>query len=515
MATDVSTNLNDNLLKEKIFNCKICDELCISDIFLIIGKGNVCSKCYEECEDKSRAELNSALIFVMSQLILLCKYEFKGCIKKLTCKNYERHINVCEYKVKPCPMLMYEDCKWNGNNLEISEHISTEHTEHVIKSENNIFKVETSLSETYNIKLLIDDYKSCLLRTSIVDNKFYYAMNPIFQCEETVEYSVKHKSKETQNSSTTVGTLTKLNSIYGKSNLHKNPNATIVDMELLKHFADENNSIENEFNLNPSDIDEKTLKLLECPVCFHTMRPPIYQCSSGHSICIVCRDKIGNQEQNQTFGSFGIFGAPAFGAPAFGACSISRLKKCPTCQAEWTKTRNYLIEGLTNNLKYPCQFKKLGCKVFGTEPQVSKHEESCPFHIYKCPMSCPESGNFEFLLKHLNNKHKDMQLTTKLSFRFQESSTRKWTLYDSKLFIITYYCTHSDYMNWVAELYCSNENPSSYIYTVEVLKSGSEWSLIKNAECLKKANLQERNDKMSLECKYATFNITIKKNVPQ
>ncbi|CAH0556128.1 unnamed protein product [Brassicogethes aeneus] len=345
MATDVSTNLNDNLLKEKIFNCKICDELCISDIFLIIGKGNVCSKCYEQCEDKSRAELNSALIFVMSQLILPCKYEFKGCIKKLTCKNYERHINVCEYKVKPCPMLMYDDCKWNGNNLEISEHISTEHTEHVIKSENNIFKVETSLSETYNIKLLIGDYKSCLLKTSIVDNKFYYAMNPIFQCKENVEYSVKHKSKETQNSSTTVGTLTKLNSIYSESNLHKNPNATIVDMDLLKHLADENNTIVNEFNLNPSGIDEKTLKLLECPVCFNTMRPPIYQCSSGHSICILCHDKV---------------------------------QKCPTCDAQWAKSRNYIIEGLTYNLKYPCRFKELGCKEFGTELQVSKHEESCP-----------------------------------------------------------------------------------------------------------------------------------------
>ncbi|CAH0555509.1 unnamed protein product [Brassicogethes aeneus] len=484
MANDVSTNLNDKLLKEKIFNCRICDELCISDIFFIFGKGNVCSKCYEKCDDKSRAELNSAHIFVMSQLVLPCKYESKGCIKKLTCKNYAKHVNVCEYKVKPCPMVNNKGCTWNGTNFEIADHFAEDHKDHVVKGENSIFKVDTSLSEQFNIKLLIDDHKNCILKTAIIDNKYYYAINPTVQLEEYVEYPVKHISKVTQNYIRTVGTLTKLNSIYKESNMNKNPNATeVINLESLKHFADENNTIVNEFNLNPNDIDEKILELLKCPGCKKIMRPPIYLCANGHSICIVCHDK----EQ-----------------------------KCLTCNAEWTKTRTSMVEDLTKNLKYPCRYKEFGCIEFGSEPELGEHEESCPLHIYKCPMEyCNESGNYKFLVEHLNGGHKDKELTSNLTFSYSSPKTEKWTLFNSRIFKITLCFTqeyNTYFMNWFAELVCSNEDPSSYIYTVEM--SRGNWTLIKSAACLKTANFVQGNKNMNCECRSATFNVSIKKKKP-
>ncbi|CAH0556727.1 unnamed protein product [Brassicogethes aeneus] len=463
MENEVLINFTNTLLKEKIFNCQICDEICTSRIFLVVGKGNVCSKCHDEiCQEeiKSRSELNHALFFVLTQLILPCKYESKGCVKKLTCKNFSNHINSCEFKTKSCPMMNYEGCKWNGTNQEIFDHLATDHNKHVIKSQNNIFKVETNLSESFSIKLLNADHNKCLLKTSIIDNKFYYALNPIEQFEDNVEYNVTHKSKEielfTKTFTKTVGTLTKLNSIYNESNLNNNPNATGVDIELLKNLADENNTIINEYNLNPKDIDENTLKLLECPVCMNVFRPPIYLCNNGHSICILCHDEV---------------------------------QQCPTCQSQWIKARNYLIEGLTTKFRYPCRYNKLGCKEYDIESEITKHEQLCSMQTYKCPMECPETGTYEFILKHLKKVHGNKQITNEPKSTLNSALLIYWTIFDSKIFKITYYRNTSNKynFNWNAELVCSKDL-CSYFYEVSI-EYNHGWLLQKKSCCLKEGTL--------------------------
>ncbi|CAH0550686.1 unnamed protein product [Brassicogethes aeneus] len=348
MANETMNQFTDDLLKEKIFHCQICGELCTSDIFLVKGKGNVCANCLKEkCqkEMKSKAILNSALMLIIAKLILPCKFQSKGCEKRVSSKKYSKHISSCDFKMKPCPMKNLEGCDWCGSTSEFSGHFLKNHHDKVIKSVNNIFKVETSLSEPFNVKMLSDDYQSCLLKTSIVDNKFYYSLNPLDKNDENTEYSVVHKSIQTPNHSVkTVGTLTKLNGFYNEENMNINPNATAVDIDSLKHLADAKNMISNEFNLNPKGIDEDMLKLLECPVCMSVMRPPIYQCNRGHSICIVCRGEVS---------------------------------ACPTCQGEWTNVRNFFMENFTTNVKYPCKFKKYGCKENAVEGDIKKHEEMC------------------------------------------------------------------------------------------------------------------------------------------
>ncbi|CAH0549379.1 unnamed protein product [Brassicogethes aeneus] len=279
LSNETMKQFTDDLVREKTFNCQICDELCTSDIFLVKGKGNVCGKCFEEkCgeEMKSTAELNTALILIIARLILPCKFKSKGCHKRVASKSYTKHIGGCDFRTKSCPMKGLKGCEWSGSSFEVSRHLLKAHEEQVIKSENNIFKVETSLSKLFNVKILSHDYQNCLLKTAIVDNKLYYALNPLEKNEENTEYSVTHKSVETPNHSVikTVGILTKLNGFYDEENLEKNPNATVVDIYSLKDLADKDNIILNEFNLNPKGIDENMLKLLECPICMSTMRPP-------------------------------------------------------------------------------------------------------------------------------------------------------------------------------------------------------------------------------------------------
>ncbi|CAH0549431.1 unnamed protein product [Brassicogethes aeneus] len=426
MANETMNQFTDDLFKEKIFHCKICDDLCTSDIFLVKGKGNVCGKCFEEkCgeEMKSTAELITPLMLIVAKLVLPCKS-----------KNYSKHIGSCDFNIKPCPRKNLDVCGWSGTNFELSEHLLKNHQNHVIKSGNNIFKVETSLSEHFNVKLFSDDYQNCLLKTSVVDDKFYYSLNPLGKSKENMEYTVMHKSTKEQNNKELkiVGTLTKLNGFYDEENLDKNPNATVVDINLLKHLADENNMILNEFNLNPKGIDENMLKLLECPICMSVMRPPIYQCNRGHSICNKCRENV---------------------------------KACPTCREALSNVRNYGLETFTSKLKYPCKFKKSGCKVTGVEDEIKKHEESCMVNKHKCPI-CPEFVNTNDISKHVEDKHIECILKNQRYMIQKYSKCHGYMVYDSRLFRISYH-TEDSYVYFAAELICPNEEPSEYFYKVD------------------------------------------------
>lgn len=62
------------------------------------------------------------------------------------------------------------------------------------------------------------------------------------------------------------------------------------------------------------------LQLLECPVCKEYMGPPIYQCSSGHTICNSCKTKLG---------------------------------KCSSCEDPIEKTRNFTLEELSKKVELP------------------------------------------------------------------------------------------------------------------------------------------------------------------
>lgn len=62
------------------------------------------------------------------------------------------------------------------------------------------------------------------------------------------------------------------------------------------------------------------LQLLECPICKEYMSPPIYQCTTGHTVCSACKTKLG---------------------------------KCSSCEDPIEKTRNYTLEELSKKVELP------------------------------------------------------------------------------------------------------------------------------------------------------------------
>lgn len=90
--------------------------------------------------------------------------------------------------------------------------------------------------------------------------------------------------------------------------------------------------------------------LLECPVCFEVLTPPIYQCKVGHNVCRACKEKI---------------------------------KVCPLCRQNLVG-RNVTIEHISNNLLRECPNKSSGCMEMVGLDDIASHERICPFRKYEC-----------------------------------------------------------------------------------------------------------------------------------
>uniref|UniRef100_A0A1B6BZK9 E3 ubiquitin-protein ligase n=1 Tax=Clastoptera arizonana TaxID=38151 RepID=A0A1B6BZK9_9HEMI len=141
--------------------------------------------------------------------------------------------------------------------------------------------------------------------------------------------------------------------------------------EITKSFPQSRRASLASDNLMPSSINLETLNdglmaLLECPVCFETMLPPIFQCKEGHNVCHLCKEK---------------------------------LKNCPTCRQMFVG-RNIAVEHMSNKLLHHCVNQDVGCKELLTLEAKPNHEQICCFRKYDCL-----SGEG---LRILTNVHKEV-----------------------------------------------------------------------------------------------------------
>lgn len=215
-------------------------------------------------------------------------------------------------------MFKFSGCEWEGNTIDFVDHFKESHGDHVINFENNLFFLETSLNDANLVKLLVTKQNVFMLRmqTNLEKKKLFYMICSINDDYNSFcEFSVKHKG----GSENYIKTKSKiLSSYYNYKDFDENI-AVEIDLDALKHISHISETITNIFKIkldeSPADcIDDKILHFFECPVCKNFMKPPIYQCNSGHSICNLCRP---------------------------------RLEKCPTCRSMFGNTRNYSLEGLT------------------------------------------------------------------------------------------------------------------------------------------------------------------------
>lgn len=110
--------------------------------------------------------------------------------------------------------------------------------------------------------------------------------------------------------------------------------------------------------VNPK-VDLKTAEITlaaamnysDCPVCFETLLPPVYQCCNGHIICCNC---------------------------------IERIDICVECRvalSRKSKIRNIALEKICSNLYVDCANKNDGCGVKVTVEWLRNHLKVCPYTL--------------------------------------------------------------------------------------------------------------------------------------
>jgi len=123
-------------------------------------------------------------------------------------------------------------------------------------------------------------------------------------------------------------------------------------------------------------LDEALLKELECPVCMQYMVPPIKLCKNGHNICNKCRQ---------------------------------RVQRCPTCKAEFSETRNVVLENIATRQKYPCANRQSGCLNLLSIEHIAEHQAVCVYLKIECPFNvywhCPWKGFKCNLKEHAQAAH--------------------------------------------------------------------------------------------------------------
>ncbi|XP_016999789.2 probable E3 ubiquitin-protein ligase sinah [Drosophila takahashii] len=141
---------------------------------------------------------------------------------------------------------------------------------------------------------------------------------------------------------------------------------------------DPSSPVESPLAMRNGALDEFLVSLLECPVCFGYMMPPIMQCSRGHLLCASCRQKVG---------------------------------LCPVCRVSMTNIRSLSMEKVASKLNFPCKHSDFGCRARLSYAEKSSHEEDCDCRPYFCPYpddKCVWQGPLKDVYQHLVSSHENV-----------------------------------------------------------------------------------------------------------
>jgi len=125
-------------------------------------------------------------------------------------------------------------------------------------------------------------------------------------------------------------------------------------------------------------------EVLQCPICFGVMKPPIWQCGSGHTICAVCLKSL-------------------------------HPKLCPQCRQGISKpVRNIALETLYYGTRLTCPNRNSGCSATVRGDELERHRSCCLYRSVKCSAvtntcNCRQdavSKPYKQIPEHLQNEHK-------------------------------------------------------------------------------------------------------------
>ncbi|GFG38194.1 hypothetical protein Cfor_03799 [Coptotermes formosanus] len=196
------------------------------------------------------------------------------------------------------------------------------------------------------------------------------------------------------------------------------------------------------------------LSILECPVCFEYIVPPIYQCDNQHLLCSSCQN-------NQT--------------------------RCPVCRVKLKGHRNLCMEKVSEYVLYPCKNEGSGCKAKLHLCEKQAHEWTCCVNNqYQCfgtvaeedDSHCDWTGSREEIDDHIRETHRHL-INNSADGTFNLSVSAlvdyKYILFDNNLFCILIHtdplrssCIQKVFTTFfhILSVTCGGEN--CYAYSVKI-----------------------------------------------
>uniref|UniRef100_A0A0E0LAX7 E3 ubiquitin-protein ligase n=1 Tax=Oryza punctata TaxID=4537 RepID=A0A0E0LAX7_ORYPU len=129
--------------------------------------------------------------------------------------------------------------------------------------------------------------------------------------------------------------------------------------------------------------------VLDCSICFESLRPPLYQCQNGHVACFSCWSKLSN--------------------------------KCHICSRDANFARNIALEKIVESIKSSCSYAKWGC---------------CKFINYTQRV-CLRNGNLNWMFSYEIEATSRKKPENKLQLKASVTNTRQCTgLYPAEAFLL-------------------------------------------------------------------------------
>lgn len=393
MSEQLSTTSTKGVLPTSIFDCSKCGLLLETPVIIIEEVGNICNPCYL----KNAVEwtynhkcFSPALDAVLTNLSFPCK--FTSCNQILSYVDLKPHEKSCIFRSIEC-LFSNAECVWKGTLLEFSQHLISAHPTHVVdvNDETDEFTFEINLT-----KFNTANFSTIKLLKNTHNSSFLVKIKRDGDTDSLVYTFYEKKVRETYNNKSKIGNNVQLQHVYQNTKyeasceilpLNEITTETISIRIRLDTLKEVNASNENmTVVIKKNDNSEPTLSdifgFFECPVCKVIMNSPIYICNGGHSVC--------------------------------GDCKIN-LSSCPVCRSAMSSIRNYMLESVTEKIRYNCIYN-CGLKYYGNE--IKDHYLICAFRPFTCPVdknqpgACTFVGKYSEFSTHFKVKHPNSVITS-------------------------------------------------------------------------------------------------------
>ncbi|XP_066143798.1 uncharacterized protein [Euwallacea fornicatus] len=291
--------------------CSLCAKyLSVPPIFICTNNLFVCGRC-----DIPKTQFFVRdLLFENTAVNLSFPCSSDGCLQKLKWGHVTEHELYCQYRDIKCCI-----CKSSYKARDAMKHFQQKHPNNVFIDEDlMVTKTQTYgeecsaafLVSTKSLKFMVSlELKSSITIKVVPLNKLNapYYFNVNFDSEN---HTVRWKNQQIKYLTGDKWLDYKFDISHVKSTEHLK-----IKLVIYEHKKKKRNT---KLERSDSSIEGAITLLLECPVCFESMKDKIEVCKKGHSVCVRCKAK---------------------------------LLRCPICRSEFDGTRNFSLEKVVKNLK--------------------------------------------------------------------------------------------------------------------------------------------------------------------